>query len=918
MTSRPFRRCTGRIGFPLATAIAVGVLAAAPANSGGQSPPGRSGQAAGILHPVMHYGIDPAKAAAYEGAVRQVMAMTDAEMLAFVPDRPFCRFCDCPHCHGGSQGIGVFGWSIDRPDELKCQYCGMVFPNTKYPDDQLLEGKNALGETFAYRYHQDNARPDLRIFIAGQILMHKSDWIVRQCEALGRAWQATHKAEYARRAALILDRIAQVYPHYPVMEQRITTFAFADSQKPPYPIMGGKWGRWMYSELPAGVIEAYDLVYDSDEFDRLSKARGYDVREKIERDLFKAAWEYVNTFADHSSNMAPSCLRTAIRIGRVINEPHYVHWAYRWLLETLHHRCFYDGAWCESPSYHYQVMGDMAAAFDDLTGHTDPPGFADPDDGKRFDRLDPHREAAFFARAKDAFACIAWPNGISSPVHDSWADKRWFAVRTQTASSILPGFGHASLGSGRGENQMQAQLHFSGGYGHHHADNLNLSLFAKGREMLCDIGYTHTKLRSWTIATAGHNLVVVDRRQQRTQDSDGDLLAFFPNVAGVSAVEADGKRAYADVPGLDTYRRLLVTVPADGGDVYVVDIFRVRGGALHDWMLHGSGDHNMTAACSVPLAAGRETMLEPGEKWVEPLTEGSWFNPYGVIRDVSHGKTNGNARVIFRYANEPGCGLGVHLLGPGETELYLGRSPRVRTAGADSNKVYDFWMPQLIARRRGAAPLATTFVAVEEPFSGRPFLDQIEAMRLTPAAEGCAALRVVHGDVSDTIISTLDGPPYPERVVDGDIRIKGRLGIVRRRGNQTTDLWLFDGQELAAGASRLQSDAGRYSGVIETAMRKADGAEQDGFVTRAELPPGQLLHGQWLIVTHGNGFTHGYEIDRVEKQGDKRLIVLSFDHGLKIEGNRTQEVYFPRRKIDGVNTFVVPLSASTAAGNGNP
>ena len=45
----------------------------------------------------------------------------------------------------------------------------------------------------------------------------------------------------------------------------------------------------------------------------------------------------------------------------------------------------------------------------------------------------------------------------------------------------------------------------------------------------------------------------------------------------------------------------------------------------------------------------------------------------------------------------------------------------------------------------------------------------------------------------------------------------------------------------------------------------------------------------------------------------KTTIVLGMDHGLRIEGTKTQEVYFPRRIIAGANRFVIPLSATLAS-----
>ncbi len=886
----------------ISAVIAVVILVGLPAWAAGQS-----GE---VKHPVLDYRIDPARAAEYEQAVARVMAMSDEEMLSYVPEKPFCRFCYCPNCHGGSQGSGIYEWSIDRPEELKCKYCGMVFPNDQYPDDQILEGKNALGETITYRYHQDRQRDDLTIFIRAHILMHKRSWIMAQCNALATAYHATGNEEYARRAVLILDRTAQVYPHYPVMQHPITSFQFAKSQEPPFAWNAGRWGNF-HNEIPKSVIRAYDLVYESEEFDKLSEKRGYDVREKLENDFLKVTYEAAAASKYHVGNVVGYDVTGVAVLGRVINEPAYVHRAFGWMKQNVDEGFFYDGMWHEAPSYHYMTMGGLRSAFSTVRGYSDPAGYVDEVDGTRFDDLVPEEVVPFLAKCVQAPSVVDFPNGCSTPVHDTWPGERRSLPRRATVSTILPGYGHASLGRGEGPHQMQAQLHFSGGYGHAHLDNLNLTLFAKEREMLCDIGYTHTKLRSWAVTTAGHNLVAVDRTPQTYSHSDGDLLAFFPDSNGVAMVEADGKRAYANIEGLDMYRRMLVAVPVSDEDAYVVDVFRVRGGTVHDWLLHGSADHEMTAECNAQLSGSRENMLEPGEQWQEPRSEGSRFNPYGVIREVAAGQTDGDVVTSFAYVDEPDKGVRVHLLGAEASEVYLGRSPSIRKAGRESNQAYDYWMPQLIVRRR-AAEQTSTFAAIEEPYSGEPFISSIEALALTPPQDTAVALRVTHGDKADTIISTLDGPPYPERATGDGIRIKGRLGIVRQVNGKTTAMWLFEGEELAAQDWRIASEKSCYTGRIEAATRKLEGAEYDAFISDAQLPMGSALHGMWMIVTHGNGYTHGYEIDRVEKQDGKTVSVLTDDHGLRIEGDKTTEIYFPRREIEGSNSFVIPLAVTVA------
>ena len=862
-----------------------------------------AGQAVGIKHPVLKHALEPARAVEYEAAVKRVMAMGEEEMLAFVPDRPFCRFCYCPNCHAGYPG-DTFTWTAASPDRLQCRNCGTAYPNDKFPDDQVMTGQNAQGEAFSYRFQVDK-QSGIRIFLPAHLLMFRRNWVVEQCRALGLAYQATRKPEYARRAALILDRIAQVYPHYPVMDQWITTFCIAKSQHPPYPSAGGKWGRWAEDELPGGVPEAYDLVYDSTEFDKLSEQRGYDVRERFERDFLKACFDYEDTFGReiNAGNIAPTSLMVAVAMGKVINEPRYVHWAYRWLKEILYGGCFYDGMWNEAPSYHYQTIVRVNTDFLDLRGYSDPAGYVDKGDGQHFENLDPMAEAPFLAQALNAPAVLDFPNGCSSPVHDTWPGERRSAPRNATVSTICPGYGHASLGRGEGPDQMQAQLHFSGAYGHSHLDNLCLSLFAKQREMLPDLGYNHTRMRWWGTCSVSHNLVVVDRQNQSGAHSDGDLLGFYPDVSGVSTVEADGRRAYSSLKDLQRYRRLLVMVPVSAADAYVVDLFRVQGGQTHDWLLHGDADEDTAATCSVGLQPREGSMLEPGEKWDEPRDEQSSFNPYGAIREVRQGATTDNVRVTFEYPGQPNRGVRTHLLGGSATEVYLGRSPSVRRTKSDSSKAFDFWMPQLILRRRGDAPLESLFAAVHEPYAGKPFVDSVLPVKLTPAEGSCVALEVRCGNVADTIISTLDEAPYPERVTADGLRLRGRLGIARKEGGRLTGLWLFEGLSLAGKEGGVTCRAPYYRGDIEAAPRKADGQPEDGFVTSAELPSGEALRGRWLIVTHADGHTHGYEVARVERREGKTMVVLSGDHGLRIEGDKTTEVYFPRRTFEGRNTF---------------
>lgn len=70
----------------------------------------------------------------------------------------------------------------------------------------------------------------------------------------------------------LFDKLAQRYPHYPVMHNNRPDLKFRASQKFPFDWDSGKWGNF-HDEIPRYLVWAYDMVHDSDEFEKLSNMR---------------------------------------------------------------------------------------------------------------------------------------------------------------------------------------------------------------------------------------------------------------------------------------------------------------------------------------------------------------------------------------------------------------------------------------------------------------------------------------------------------------------------------------------------------------------------------------------------------------------------------------------------------------------
>jgi len=143
------------------------------------------------------------------------------------------------------------------------------------------------------------------------------------------------------------------------------------------------------------------------------------------------------------------------------------------------------------------------------------------------------------------------------------------------------------------------------------------------------------------------------------------------------------------------------------------------------------------------------------------------------------------------------------------------------------------------------------------------------------------------------------------------MKLRGRIAVVRKVEGRTAAAWLFDGVALGTGDRTIEQRQ-RIEGNVLGAQRTADGDEHNALVVERQLPTGDALKGRWMIVTHGGGLTHGYEIVEVRRHAQGSLVIVAYDHGLVIDGDATREIYYPQRAFEGGNTFTIPLDATWA------
>ncbi len=328
----------------------------------------------------------------------------------------------CPSCRAGGKPVhphGLWTWSIDDADHLKCTLCGTVFPNDKYPENVVLHTKWRKpqtisfcgGETFVI-FGYKTGRPSF----TANVRARKVNWIAGYCRALAEAHLVTGKPEYAQACRVVLLRFAECYPawlvhvgygEYADMDPRVASLHIQrlpepelcpPPNKPDRRLHAGYWsagragGVGMESGFVRQMVEAYDLTCAAID------ARGTQIysdaeRRQIERDLLLEST--ILLVCDKQINNKSVSNRTAAAlVGMCVGHPELVRFGLDGFYQTVDGWFLPDGATSESPAYGVMTLGgiwDLAQAF---RGYSDPPGYRDAA-GKRIDALDLYHGTAY-------------------------------------------------------------------------------------------------------------------------------------------------------------------------------------------------------------------------------------------------------------------------------------------------------------------------------------------------------------------------------------------------------------------------------------------------------------------------------------------------------------------------------------------
>ncbi|TNJ63531.1 hypothetical protein FE784_24770 [Paenibacillus hemerocallicola] len=811
-------------------------------------------------------------------------------------------------------------WSIVSVDED-----GMAYPNDRYPESNKLTVLDRTGKPVDYPYYEDEL--GRRYFLSAHLWHHQRRHTVAETAKLA--------AGDPLGAARLLLRFATAYEGWVRFNDSVwVQHPIPGHAEPPYPYFGGMWDRWSLMDLHGllPLIDAFLEVDRTNAFELLSGEAGEDVRARIVDRMLRPSLESVLTYPVLHHNVDFPNWIGLCRLGMALREPQYVHEAMERMTRFVQCSYLADGFWKEiTLSYHKQTYGGLVGTIRSLDGWTDPAGYTSARDGRRYDRLDPGAAVPQLARMLELRDLLAYPNGKCFPVNDTWAFDKASAPRS-TRSLIMPRAGIAKLTRGEGPEQAQLYFTFSPNNGHDHKDPLNIALYSDGAELLPDLGYTHTFYRQWSVSTLGHNTVTVNARDARITDSakNGGNIGMFVMDGDVQVIRASQEAAYEEV---NEYSRELWFVGFEGASAaegYTIDLFRVSGGARHEYALNGEADGESAIVPNIGMSDYGPYLLEGQPEIIHPKQEtdygGTSDNQYYAYTFVKQVKTaplqDGvyDMSLISSDGQTARAGLKVFgYAGTGNNRLFLGRAPSLRSTrlngldGDRNSEAVKYDMPKWIVRResREGTELDSQFVHVMESYTaeGSPIIGRVEVL-LSDETTKQAVVAVSYGNVTDIAMSS---PRYDggQPLRAGEWELEGKSGFIRIENGRVRRMMLTGGVRLAANGHTLHG-GGPITGPILDVIGPDRTGEGHALLVDGDIP--QAVVGRYVVITHPDLSTAAYPIVSATRlpstgqtalglDGDPGFAYTDFAASGPASNRPSRMTYYPGSEWSGSHLF---------------
>lgn len=774
----------------------------------------------------------------------------------------------CPE-HGSeifNEG-GYYPWIIDPSQsfKVKCPIGGEIYPTNDYKGYYLSNFKEKKGWNTEYVDEGWGwVAPDGERY---WFVAYANHWlwlnhINPAILNLSRAYLLTGNQQYAHKVAIMLYKLAQVYPEMDYANQsRYGLMSKAENRTYDGKVVNLIWE----TSFIQNVAEAYDAIWDSIddniELQRFYGKNGQEICAFIEANLLEEALDAYfegkirGNYGMHQMSLmhillARQNMDTKKYIQLLINEPSQ-DLSYAGIQYALYNHIFRDGQALESPGYNMIWVGRLAT-LSELLKKDGVDLFQNARLKMLFDSpLNMVATGKYTVDWGDTGTVLGGVVGRNADIyqiaHGVYKDPMyldWLASINRSGGNSFSGFESlfrealpeaVALPNNRAVAEQPSRLFAGYGVGilnnrrdetavaftygmhvfHYHWDFLNIELFANDQKMMPDLGYPDAmnayvpEVYTWSNNTVNHNTVVVDAKKQELNQS-GDLHDF--SIGEFARTMSASSPAYVNVR---QYRRNLIMVDVSDKESYIVDFFNVKGGKQHDYSLHGPPG---AASARGGIWGGKQKgtfagpAIELGELYDDQKLgakdykggyagyKGSGFQYLFNVQELKKGK----GLVEYNHVRDKNARLRIHSLTKEPDGIYMADAydkPRAKT----------HLLKYLIVRRKAKKDeeLKSDFVSVIEPYRATAY---IESSRLLALENGNGnVVEVVRKGEKDIIVN--DTVRGVKKLVDYPIETDANSAVITiDDSGMLKRVFFSDGTYLICDGKRFETSS--ITGVV--------------------------------------------------------------------------------------------------------
>ncbi len=321
-----------------------------------------------------------------------------------------------------------------------------------------------------------------------------------------------------------------------------------------------------------------------------------------------------------------------------------------------------------------------------------------------------------------------------------------------------------------------------------------------------------------------------------------------------------------------------IAIEVDEDNHFIVDIFRVAGGKVHDYLWHSPGGNqgdDFTITTEEPVTFNKQdkgTLLgenipfgyEKGHhySYQRDIEQPNRQSGYSWLKGVQRAKTASGWTAIWLIDKKKEIGLKLHMTGDSDREVFTCKGEGFGLVGESP------WDPYIISRHEcSGQPCKTVFTSVIEPYQKNPFINKVRKIKLESPSTDSPELKpvmIIIETINKDIFYVIHDPNAKNlrdiNIDNHNFQIQGQFGVVHYKNDFFKEATLVNGKYMTIDNKVKINSDGVIGGIINSINLEKN-------ILYVKTSKKISTYDEGIITVNDKEYSHGesFPIEKIEK-----------------------------------------------------